>query len=250
MNNDNIVKIKINYIGGSEFKFNSDRIYGEWLKKNCEKKLPLQPKYVIKMNNYESFQHISNKIISDIEDEDTNIFAIVKYDNPFHVAGLLIRTDQKTVEYIDTMPAPQSFGGNNVFKRFADYIKYKYFGLDEIYGETKEWTDVGYIDNLFVPPQNAENVFIGSDLSNENEKIKYFAKRYKSYEGGTCIFWTYHIVNQVIKHNITVKDFIQSSGWYGANSYLEIGGKIVKYIVNQITNELFRCAKSRLKKTI
>jgi len=51
-----------------------------------------------------------------------------------------------------------------------------------------------------------------------NENVQNFIKNYNSSAGGTCIFWTYHIINKVVENDTTVKEFIQSADWYESRS--------------------------------
>ena len=127
------------------------------------------------------------------------------------------------------------------------------------------YPNLGYGEYDYPPPQNTENQLIGTayrafndDLKNDddleyfeslksNESLQNFIKNYNSSAGGTCKFWTYHIINKVVENNTTVINFVRSADWYRSTSYLEIGLKAIKYIINEITNNVLNCVKSKLK---
>ncbi len=261
-----INKYKIDYTGGSfpdpkvflkDSLFDNTKIYKDFLEKECYKLMPVQPDFNIKLEEKDQ-----QKLIKDLSDIKSKInleknftFIDVTYKieiEMFHVAGLLINSKKKIIEYVDSMPAPQSEFVNQIFREFFEneLSQFKYYGLEQIYGEQRYYEKAGIYDYIYPPPQNTENQLIGSsdyDDLKSDVNVKNFIENYNSLIGGTCIFWTYHIINKVVENNTTVVDFIQKADWYKSRSYLEIGLKVIKYIINEITNNVLNCVRLKLK---
>ncbi len=255
-----------NYNINSPFKknslFDNHKIYDEFLNNNCIKNFPLQPMYTINLNSQETFYLDISKqlfdIMLDVDLDKAFIFIKVVYKiDMYHVSGILINTKKKIIEYFDSMTSNQSYHGNFFFTLLEYYFtkkfktEFKYYGLDDIYGKMEFLSELGTDEHKFPPPQNTENQLIGStqidNISDPN--INNFIQNYNSYEGGTCIFWTYHVINKVVEENITIREFIRNAEWYKNNpTYFEIGLRVIKYIINEITKNLLDCKKSKLNK--
>lgn len=249
--------------------FNINKLYGEFLKRNCIKYFNIQPcceiiinEEDIKENNknkkFDTYINIFKKYINYAVKKHYFILLIYK-TKMFHIAGILINTEKKFIEYFDSMPSEQSYIIDSYFKNIIKYFKgFKYFGIDAIYGNinNKFYTETGFNTHEFPPPQSTENQLINiSEYYKEINKkitdvnIKNFIKNYNTYNGGTCIFWTFHVINKTVNKNITIKEFIRNSNWYkNSITYYEIGIKIIKYITNEITNNILTCIKKELNK--
>ncbi len=242
--------------------FDNDKIYEEFLDNDCTKNFPLQPTYTINLDSRETFYLDISKqlfdIMLDVNLDKAFIFIKVVYKiDMYHVSGILINTNKKIIEYFDSMTSNQSYHGNYMFPLLEYYFTkkfktdFKYYGLDEIYGKIEYLSELSADEHKFPPPQNTENQLIGStqidDISDLN--IYNFIQNYNSYKGGTCIFWTYHVINKVVEEDITIREFIRNAEWYQNNqTYLEIGFKVIKYIIIEITKNLLDCKKSKLTK--
>ena len=274
-----INRYKIDYTGGSSrdpkiflkgSSFDNTKIYSDFMRKKCYEIMPTQPDFEIILTEKKDNLAQLTEIIDKINLDKKFIFIEVTYNlGMFHVAGILINTEKKIIEYVDSMPADQSKDFDQELREFINNNEklktFKYHGLNEVYGSYNFYPNLGYGEYDYPPPQNTENQLIGTayrafndDLKNDddleyfeslksNESLQNFIKNYNSSAGGTCKFWTYHIINKVVENNTTVINFVRSADWYRSTSYLEIGLKAIKYIINEITNNVLNCVKFKLK---
>ena len=181
-------------------------------------------------------------------------------DELFHVA-LLINRAKYGVEYVDCMANPQNRAQVEFeykVKSISESHKKSFTGTNQIFlysDETEEY--------VHFPPQTVEQEFVGlfqyhrdgfdSNIANlqpsERKRMEMFAETYGLHESGDCIFWANHIASQLLKHDISAKDWFSEQPWFRETHNMKAGAMILHYVTNKIFASLMRCKKSKMKPT-
>lgn len=211
-----------------------DKMYQEWLKKQCLWTMPIYKKAAIvgtlgvcKELQLGPFQFI---------DEDIAFVTVCYKDPHFHVAVILYRkqhpqTSEKTLEYIDSMAGlqngPQGFL-EGILDNACKHQGITYIGSRQMYnGTTRNYFGEKYI---YEPPQALEGLFtalrVKEDFSVESYKaaltsygieamkdtprlLKY-VKSLKQFTGGNCILWNHLIAGELIEQRIGSKQWMEN----------------------------------------
>lgn len=231
-------------------------MYDEWLHSSCGD-------FVEKTDMNVNSPDFDKTLETFIKKDDDVAFVIygkgprAPEDELFHIALLINRT-KYGVEYVDCMANPKNRAQvefENKCKHICMSLQKSFTGTNQIFSYSNEREYVHF------PPQTAEQQFVGlfhyhrdyfdSSIANlqpsERKRMEMFAETYGLHEAGDCIFWANHIASQLLKHDISAKNWFSEQPWFRERHIMKAGAMILHYVTNKIFASLMRCKKSKMK---
>ena len=231
-------------------------MYEEWVDNDCENSLDHKRLNVNEPNMQEHLEAVVR---------DTGI-AFVIYgagknrpaNEIFHVA-LLISREKHGVEYVDCMANTYNQSQLIFENKCADICRRynkQFVGTKKLFSYSESEQKYAYF-----PPQTAEQQFVRQYQQHsehffkeikdfdaaEQQRIIQFAKTYGYHDGGDCIFWAFHVANQLTKLDISAYNWFRIQSWFKEQNIMKAGAAILQYVTNKIFGSLLRCQKSKLK---
>ena len=242
-------------------------LYENWLSLDCEDvvfdKLPVKKtNYVIKSTD--TIDRIKEDFLND--PGETLFYPVIYYsaEGSFvHHAACLRR--KGIVEYIDSMAiadGQDQIEMEEKLKQAAKAVGLAYKGADVMYGGmvADERYGVAY---KRLPPQSAENVFLGTlyrGYFKEHQDLLAYAKSLERYSEGDCVLWAHLIARSMVKNSLSSAEWSEkfisatekddkSRGLFHKNDVeLAVGLFASMYITRHLIKQLQRCSKLKLRK--